>query len=130
MKITLRRAALMTAFATLIAPVWGPGVQAAPRLQAERPAQQPDHAQPDRSTQQSASAAGQLVKVDPDAKTLSIRTATGSDMMFRYNDQTVVTGGEKSVAGLATMSGAQVTVSYRAEGANNIATRIEVRDKA
>jgi hypothetical protein len=136
MKITLKRAALMTAFVTLMAPVFGPSVKAAPLLQAERPTQQPDRAQspdraqPDRSAQQSATAAGQLVKVDPDAKTLSIKTANGPDMMFRYNDQTVVTGGEKSVAGLATMSGAQVTVSYRTEGANYIATRIEVRDKA
>src|SRR5262245_51751491 len=102
MKITLKRAALMTAFVTLMAPVWTPTAQAAPLLQAERPAQQqpdrsqpPDRAQPDRSAQQSASAAGALVKVDPDAKTLSIKTANGPDMTFRYNDQTIVTGGEK-----------------------------------
>jgi hypothetical protein len=51
-------------------------------------------------------------------------------MLFRYTDQTSVSGAEKSVAGLATMSGAQVTVMYRAEGANNVATRIEVKEKS
>jgi hypothetical protein len=55
--------------------------------------------------------------------------AGGAEMLFSYNDQTVVTGGEKSVAGLATMNGAPVTVTYRVEGTNNIATNIEVRQK-
>jgi hypothetical protein len=51
-------------------------------------------------------------------------------MLFRYNDQTTVTGSEKTVAGLATMRGSQLTVTYRTEGTANIATMIEVRDKA
>ena len=55
--------------------------------------------------------------------------AGGVEMIFQYNDQTVVTGGEKSVAGLATMNGSPVTVTYRVEGANKIATTIEVRQK-
>lgn len=120
MSSLLKRAALLTAVATLIAPIYGRTAHAAAVLQADRGAQAPAP----------APAVGELVKVDPDAKTLSIKMAGGAEMLFRYNDQTTVTGGEKTVAGLATMSGAQVTVSYRVEGGSNIATRIEVRQKA
>jgi hypothetical protein len=58
----------------------------------------------------------------------TVKGATG-EMQFKYSDQTVVTGAQKTVAGLATMSGEQVTVSYRAESGANIATKIEVREK-
>ena len=68
--------------------------------------------------------------MDPDAKTLSIKTAAGAEMMFRYTDSTTVTGSQKTVAGLATMRGSQLTVTYKTEGTANIATMIEVRDKA
>ncbi len=117
MNVTLKRAVLTTAFAALIAPVYGPALKASPAPQADRTAQKP------------APATGELAKVDPVAKTLSIRMAGGVEMLFSYNDQTVVTGGEKSVAGLATMSGAAVRVTYRVDGTNNIATNIEVRQK-
>ena len=118
MSSLLKRAALLAACATLIAPMYGRTAHAAGVLQAggaQAPAPAP--------------AVGELVKVDPDAKTLSIKMAGGAEMLFRYTDQTTVTGGEKTVAGLATMSGAQITVLYRVEGGNNIATRIEVRQK-
>ena len=117
MNVTLKRAVLMTAFAALIAPASAPTLKASPAQQADRPAQKP------------APATGELFKVDAVAKTLSIKMAGGAEMLFSYNDQTVVTGGEKSVAGLATMSGAPVTVTYRVDGTNNIATNIEVRQK-
>lgn len=117
MNVTLKRAVLMTAFAALIAPAYGPTLKASPAQQADRTAQKP------------APASGELVKVDPVAKTLSIKMAGGAEMLFSYNDQTVVTGGEKSVAGLATMSGSPVTVTYRVDGSNNIATTVEVRQK-
>jgi hypothetical protein len=101
----------------LIAPAYGPTLKASPAQQTDRAAQKP------------APATGELFNVDPVAKTLSIKMAGGAEMLFSYNDQTVVTGGEKSVAGLATMSGAPVTVTYRVDGTNNIATNIEVRQK-
>lgn len=75
---------------------------------------------------QSATAQGELVDVDAKANTLTVKTATG-EMKFAYNEQTKVTGAQKGVAGLATMAGAQVTVQYHKEGANNIATSIDVR---
>jgi hypothetical protein len=73
---------------------------------------------------------GELTRVNPDAKTIAVKTANGAEMLFNYTDMTTVTGTEKNVAGLATMNGAQVTVNYRVEGSSNIATSIEVRNKS
>jgi 3-oxoacyl-ACP reductase-like protein len=73
-----------------------------------------------------ATAQGELLEVDAKANTFSIKTAA-AEMKFRYDDSTKVTGAQKGVAGLATMTGSQVTVQYKKEGANNIATSIEVR---
>ena len=75
---------------------------------------------------QAQTAQGELLEVDAKANTLSIRTA-GAEMQFRYNEQTKVTGAQKGVAGLATMTGSQVTIQYRKEGNANLATSIEVR---
>jgi hypothetical protein len=71
---------------------------------------------------------GELTRVNPDTKMFSVKSATG-EIQFKYSDTTVVTGAQKTVAGLATMSGEQVTVSYRAEGGTNMATKIEVKEK-
>lgn len=76
--------------------------------------------------QAAATAQGELLDVDAKASTFAIKTAS-AEMKFRYNDQTKVSGAQKGVAGLATMTGSQVTVQYKKEGANNIATSIEVR---
>jgi Cu/Ag efflux protein CusF len=76
--------------------------------------------------QASQSASGELADVDAKAATITVKTAT-EDMKFRYDDQTKVSGAQKGVAGLATMKGSQVTVNYKKEGANNIATSIDVR---
>ncbi len=57
---------------------------------------------------------GELVQVDAKAKTLTIKDGT-ANVEFRYTDETAVTGADKDVAGLATMSGAQVTVHYKVE---------------
>ena len=117
MNVAWKRAVLMTAFAALIAPAYAPTLKASPAQQADRTAQKP------------APVAGELVRIDPVAKTLSVKMAGGAEMLFTYTDQTVVTGGEKNVAGLATMSGSPVTVTYRIDGTNNIAATIEVRQK-
>jgi hypothetical protein len=124
MKNTLKRVALLAALAALITPFYTPVMHAAPVAQA-------DHAVPPQAGRAPAAApaVGELVRVDPDAKTLSIKTAAGAEMLFRYNDQTTVTGSQKTVAGLATMRGSQLTVTYRTEGTANIATMIEIRDK-
>jgi hypothetical protein len=73
---------------------------------------------------------GDLLAVDPDAKTVTIQPAQGADQVFKYNDDTKVVGGDKGVAGLATMKGSKVTVTFKTEGKDRIATQIEVHPKA
>jgi hypothetical protein len=73
---------------------------------------------------------GDLLTVDPDAKTVTIQPAQGSDQVFKYTDDTKVVGGDKGVAGLATMKGSRVTVTFKTEGKDRIATQIEVLPKA
>ena len=81
-----------------------------------------------RSAARETTISGELMRVNPDTKMFTVKAATG-EIQFEYSDQTVVTGAQKTVAGLATMSGEQVTVSFRAESGANIATKIEVREK-
>jgi hypothetical protein len=75
---------------------------------------------------QTQTAQGELLDVDGKANTLTIKTETG-EMTFRYNDQTKVTGAQKGVAGLATMTGSQATVMFRKEGQINVATNVDVK---
>ena len=71
-------------------------------------------------------AQGELLDVDGKASTLTIKTQS-SEMTFRYNDQTKVTGAQKGVAGLATMTGSQATVQFRRDGQINVATSVDIR---
>ena len=77
--------------------------------------------------QEPSIAQGQLLRVDGNAKTVMIRTAAGAQMQFIYTDDTKVTGADDSIAGLATMTGADVTVSYMKKQQDNIAMQIEVK---
>jgi hypothetical protein len=79
--------------------------------------------------QATTTASGELTDVDAKAATITVKTAT-NEMKFRYDDSTKVTGAQKGVAGLATMKGSQVTVQFKKEGSNNIATSIDVRGSA
>ncbi len=73
------------------------------------------------------SISGQLKSVDTDAKKLVVTTADGTDMEFVYNDQTQCGGAQDTIEGLSTSSGSQVTVHYRDENQQKVATRIEVQ---
>jgi hypothetical protein len=73
---------------------------------------------------------GQLMKVDATAKSISVKPATGAEMLLTYDDQTQVIGQEKTIQGLAGKSGSPVKVSYRQQGTSNLATRIEILEKA
>src|ERR1700746_3822316 len=53
---------------------------------------------------------GELSRVDPQSRTFSVKSAAGAEMLFRYDDKTIITGAESNVAGLATSGGAEVTV--------------------
>jgi len=83
----------------------------------------------DRKEAEPASITGQLSHVDPQSRTFSVKSAAGAEMLFRYDERTIITGAEKNVAGLATSSGAEVTVTYRNDTAGNIAAKIEVHGK-
>lgn len=75
---------------------------------------------------QTQTAQGELLDVDGKASTLTVKTQT-AEMTFRFNEQTKVTGAQKGVSGLATMTGSQVTVMYRKDGQLNLATSIDVK---
>ena len=74
-------------------------------------------------------AQGQLLKVEATAKTIAIRSAQGAQMQFSYTEDTKVVGADQGVAGLATMSGADVTIQFVRKGQDNVAMQIEVREK-
>lgn len=96
--------------------------------QAPPPAVSPGAPPADRAqapAAQTQTASGELVSVDAKASTLSVKTAS-AEMTFKYDDTTKISGG-KGAAGLATMTGSQVTVQYRKDGAANIATSIDVK---
>jgi hypothetical protein len=102
-----------------------PGAQAPdqPRPQPAPPAPSPSasQAKPEEQT-----ARGELSNIDATAKMLSIKPTAGAEQKFTYNDATKVTGARGGVAGLATSSGKQVVVHFKNEGANRVATEIEV----
>jgi hypothetical protein len=76
--------------------------------------------------QQASSAEGELVEVNVNAKVITVKPASGPNLQFSFNDETKVTGA-RDVAGLATMSGSRVKVTY---GANRMATEIAIQPRA
>ena len=126
---------LLTAF-TLMVGSASAQVADQPRPQPGAPgAQAPDQPRPQPSPSPSAAQAkpeeqtarGELSSIDPTAKMLTIKPTAGAEQKFQYNDSTKVTGARGGVAGLATESGKQVTVHFKNEGANRVATEIEVQ---
>jgi hypothetical protein len=77
----------------------------APREKAPAPPQEKAKAAP-------AQIKGELVSVNATAKTITVAGADGKDMVFAYNEATVVSGAKEGVAGLATMTRSQVTVHF------------------
>src|SRR5262245_5492244 len=73
---------------------------------------------------------GQLTKVDATAKSISVKGSTGPEMQFMYDERTQVIGPVKDVQGLAQTSGTTLKVTYRQDRGSNMATRIEVIEKA
>jgi hypothetical protein len=82
---------------------------------------------PAQTAQQEKTFEGTLMKVDSDAKTLTVKDADNKEMVFHYTEQTQIVGSEKNVQGLAAKSGSKLNVSYRVERGGNNATRIEVQ---
>lgn len=126
MKATSRMFAVVATAALVAAPAFAQGgAQSQPGQQQ----QQRDRSQ-DQSRMQAETARGQLVSVDTEDKTFTIRDMAGKSTEFKYNDETKVTGSQRGIAGLATMSGEQVTVQYHEQGTDKIASSIAVQQAA
>jgi hypothetical protein len=97
----------------------------APQTQAQPPAGAQERAQV-RSPLE-----GELVSVDAEAKEITIKPATGANVVIKYTDTTQITGAQKDAAGLATMKDARVTVHFdeHAETKAKTATRIIVQPR-
>lgn len=88
----------------------------------QQPGQQPGAI----SGAQTQTAAGELARVEEDKKSFWIKAADGTEMEFKYNDQTQVTGAADSPEALAGKDGSRVSVQFSKMGADNVASRIEV----
>ena len=71
---------------------------------------------------------GEVVKVDSEAKKITIKGADGVETHFAYTAATEVGGGQEGVAGLATKTGTKVTVHFKTDAGTKTATKIEVDD--
>ena len=72
-------------------------------------------------------ATGELVKVDSEKMTLSVRQADGAELTISYNAQTEISGEQKNAQGLAAAEGSKVVVTYTATDTAKTATKIEVK---
>ena len=72
---------------------------------------------------------GTLEKVDATKKVITVKgTGNPPEMTFTYDDKTQVTGAEKTVQGLTGKSGASLKITYREQGVDRTATRIDVSE--
>jgi hypothetical protein len=93
----------------------------APASQAPA-AQAPGSQAPAGQAPKAESAKGALKSVDTEKMTLTL----ASGQTFQFTSSTKVTGAQGGVAGLASMSGREVTIDYEMKGADRIATAITV----
>ena len=94
-----------------------------------RPAPQP-RTQPAAPAKAESTIKGELIKVDPMAKMLTIKTAQGKTEMVAYTDATVVSGAESGIAGLANQGKTKVTVTFSGPDIARVATHLVVdRDR-
>lgn len=96
---------------------------------APAPTQAPAPSAAEPRADKAQTAKGELVKVDADAKTITIKGADGVETEFAYTATTDVKGGTEGVAGLATKSGSKVTVHFTSDMGKKTATKIEIADK-
>ena len=122
MKRTVKTCLVLMSFAALAATLSVP-VAHASTLAVQATAQAQAQAPP-------APITGELTQVDPDKKTITVKDTAGVETQFEYSDTTTVTGSQRNVEGLVTMSGSQVTVTFTTDGNRKMATKIEVRQKA
>lgn len=93
---------------------------------APAPTQAPAPSTAEPRADKAQTAKGELVKVDADAKTITIKGADGVETEYAYTATTDVKGGSEGVAGLATKSGSKVTVHFTSDMGKKTATKIEL----
>ncbi len=71
-------------------------------------------------------AQGELVRVDTEAQTLTIKSPTGEEIDFQYNSDTKVEGSTSGVQGLSTKTGTRLMVHYKDQSSSKLAVRVEI----
>jgi hypothetical protein len=101
-----------------------------PAPSAQAPAQTPSQPPADKPQAPTLKSPveGDLVSVDAAAKRITVKPATGADLIFTYTETTEISGAQKDAAGLATMKDARVTVHFTEDAKTKAktATRIIV----
>ena len=72
---------------------------------------------------------GELLEVDPDSRTISVRAPGGGELQFNYTNETVITGADEQTQGIATIEGAHVRVFFTWSDEAYTATRVVVESK-
>ena len=121
MRITTRGTVTMVASFLFVAAMSLAAFAQAPAPQAPT-AQAPAPVASAGQAQKSETATGELKSVDTEKMTLTL----ASGQSFHYTSSTRVTGAQGGVAGLASLSGREVSIDYEMKGADRIATAITV----
>jgi hypothetical protein len=122
-KITFPALAAALFLAPALAAAQSPSPSPSP---SPAPTQAPAPSTAEPRADKAQTAKGELVKVDADAKTITIKGADGVETEFAYTATTDVPGASEGVTGLATKSGSKVTVHYTTDMGKKTATKIEV----
>jgi hypothetical protein len=72
---------------------------------------------------------GELVSVDMDHQTLTIKNDAGDQVQFQYTETTKVVGSQNGIQGLSSKAGTRVSVYYKPEEDRRVATKIEILKK-
>jgi hypothetical protein len=83
-------------------------------------AQQAPSEQPPKQADHTMTVRGELLTVNTETKTLTVKTADNAEVAFQFDDATDVTGAKDGAAGLATMTNRRVTVHYTEDAASKV----------
>ncbi len=72
---------------------------------------------------------GELLEVDTESRTISVRSPGGDELRFAYTSETVISGADDQTQGLATIEGTHVRVYFTRSDDAYTATRVVVESK-
>lgn len=99
-------------------------------LAAESPARAQQPSEQGRAQQAQVEVVeGELLEVDPDTRTISVRAPGGGELQFTYTNETVITGADEQTQGIATIEGAHVRVYFTRSDEAYTATRVVVESE-